>query len=536
VTSRRGLNEQTDYPGTSRSGPAPDMSSPDAAKLRDQQAKVAPDGSDTTSWSPLAQRRRRSLLRRRGALVRRALLATDLVAFSLAFVVAEWLFGVGHTSLDDRLAIRTEFVVFVATLPVWLLVVNLYGLYGRDEERTDHSTADDVVPVFHVVTVGVWLFQGLAWVTGFAQPQFPKLLSFWAGAILLVTAGRLIARQICQRLPSYIQNTLILGLDDVGQLIARKLAQHPEYGLNLVGFVGSGNIQSAQPGQLPTLGTLDKLEEVIHERDVERVIVTCPADGPNGVKTIHRLKKCRVQIDIVPPLFEVVGPGIDIHSIEGVPLIGLPPTRLSRPSLFVKRTIDLVVSVALLVLTAPLFAWIAWRVRRDSRGPIFFRQTRLGLNMHELTMLKFRTMKIDADQDSHREYIKEIMDRGVAPSHNGLFKLERPDEITRFGRWLRKTSLDELPQLINVVKGDMSLVGPRPCLPYEVEHFESHHFERFTVPAGITGLWQVTARARSTFVEALEMDVSYARGWSLGLDLWLLARTPLQLLTQRGTT
>jgi lipopolysaccharide/colanic/teichoic acid biosynthesis glycosyltransferase len=188
------------------------------------------------------------------------------------------------------------------------------------------------------------------------------------------------------------------------------------------------------------------------------------------------------------------------------------------------------------VIAMPLFAWIAWRIRRDSQGPVFFRQTRLAMDMREITMLKFRTMMVDADEDRHRAYIEEIMDKGAAPAVNGLYKLERADEITPFGRFLRKTSLDELPQLINVLRGDMSLVGPRPCLPYEVDHFEPHHFERFSVPAGITGLWQVTARARSTFVEALEMDVAYARGWSLGLDLWLLARTPLQLLTQRGTT
>jgi lipopolysaccharide/colanic/teichoic acid biosynthesis glycosyltransferase len=127
------------------------------------------------------------------------------------------------------------------------------------------------------------------------------------------------------------------------------------------------------------------------------------------------------------------------------------------------------------------------------------------------------------------------MDREATPTAEGIYKLERPDEITRFGRWLRRTSLDELPQLINVIKGEMSLVGPRPCLPFEVEHFQPYHFERFSVPAGMTGLWQVTARSRSTFVEALDMDVAYARDWSLGLDLWLLVRTPLQLLLKRGS-
>ena len=144
-------------------------------------------------------------------------------------------------------------------------------------------------------------------------------------------------------------------------------------------------------------------------------------------------------------------------------------------------------------------------------------------------------MRVDVDEDAHKEFIRATMSSKAGVGTNGLYKLERGGEITAFGAWLRKTSLDELPQLINVLRGEMSLVGPRPCIPYETEHFLPHHHERFLVPAGVTGLWQVTARARSTFGEALDMDVAYARGWSLGLDLKLLVRTPVELLRKRTT-
>jgi lipopolysaccharide/colanic/teichoic acid biosynthesis glycosyltransferase len=175
-------------------------------------------------------------------------------------------------------------------------------------------------------------------------------------------------------------------------------------------------------------------------------------------------------------------------------------------------------------------ALIAVAIRRDSDGPILFRQTRLGMNMREFTILKFRTMRAGTSDVAHRNNVRATMDPRAPAGENGLYKLEPADAVTSIGRWLRKTSLDELPQLINVLRGDMSLVGPRPSLPYEVEYFAPHHHERFLVPAGLTGLWQVTARSRTNWFEALDMDVAYARSWSLRLDLKLLLHTPMKAL------
>ncbi len=237
----------------------------------------------------------------------------------------------------------------------------------------------------------------------------------------------------------------------------------------------------------------------------------------------------------MPRLFDIVGPKIAVHSVEGLPLIGLPPIRMPRSSRLLKRAIDVAGATIGLVLAAPLIAFIALRIRLDSPGPVLFRQPRLGEGRREFEVLKFRTMSAGTRSDEHEEYIARTMSAAAAPEESGLYKLERP-EVTRFGSWLRKTSLDELPQLLNVLRGDMSLVGPRPCIEYETAYFDTHHFDRFSVPAGITGLWQVTARAHSTFGEALDLDVLYARSWTLGLDLKLLARTPVQLLRQRRGT
>jgi len=484
----------------------------------------------------LAHRRRQARPRRRGWLVRRMLVLADLVGLLTAFLLVELLFGTGSGSEDGAQGV-VEFLLLLATLPGWIVMAKLYGLYDQDEERTHHPTTDDFGGVFHLVTLGMWLFFALTWIFGLANPEPPKMIVLWALAVALVTVGRSCARAACRRSITYIQNTIIVGAGDVGQQVARKLLRHPEYGINLVGFVDSRPLPR-QDGleSVALLGPPETLAQLVQLLDVERVIIAFSNDSPEETLQIVRsLNNVEVQIDTVPRLYELVSPSVQIDTLEGLPLIELPPPRLSRSSFLIKRAIDVFGACIGLILTAPLFAYFAWRIKRDSPGPVFFRQTRLGQDQREFTALKFRTMRVDVDTSTHRDYIRQIMDPRVRPTSNGLYK-PGGDAITPFGRFLRRTSLDELPQLLNVLRGDMSLVGPRPCIGYETEHFLPHHFDRFLVPAGITGLWQVTARAHATFGEALDMDVAYARGWSLGLDLRLLCRTPIEAFARRATT
>jgi len=477
----------------------------------------------------------RSDLERRLRLVPRSLMLADLAGLSVAYLLTTLMWGSAGAFGSTR-----EVAVFCATLPCWLVVARVQGLYRADQEQADHSTADDVVGVFHLVTVGVWLLLVASRLTGRTSPGTLALITFWLLAICLLPSGRTVARRLCRRSRAYVQNTLILGAGEVGQLIARKLVMHPEYGLNVVGFIDRD--PKARRGDLPEhlaiLGGPERLAEVVKSLDVERVIIAFSREPERELLALLRqLRAFPVQIDLVPRLFELVGPMVTVHAVEGLALLGLPPNHASTLARATKRALDLVLSAVALAALSPLFAYIAIRIRLDSDGPVFFRQTRLGANMREFTALKFRTMRVDTDPEVHRAAVRESSlpgaDRMAAP---GMYKLDRSDAVTAFGRGLRRTSLDELPQLINVLRGDMSLVGPRPCIPYETENFEPHHMERFTVPQGITGLWQVTARANCTFREALEMDVAYVRGWSLWLDLRLLLRTPLQVLRQRTAT
>ena len=469
-------------------------------------------------------------VRRRGWLVRRALLAADVTALVLAYALAG-LIQPGPGTASTAL----EFGVLLLTIPIWVVAAKLYGLYERDEEHVDHSTVDEVVGVFHLVTLGAWFYFVATWVVGVAN-HVPRLVAFWLFAVVLVTVGRGIARAAARRSSLYLQNTIIIGTGSIGQLAARKLLQHPEYRINLVGFVDTQpRPRRPELQHLALLGPTDRLTELVTLLDVERVIVAfSDASDEELLAMVRELRALGVQIDVVPRLFEIVGPKARIHPFEGLSLVGLPPAKLSRSSRLLKRVVDCVVAGVMLILLAPLMVLIAICVRLDSAGSILFRQRRLGYEMRPFTVLKFRTMRVDTDEMEHRRYVERTMTHEASPNANGLYKLDRSEAITRVGRVLRKTSLDELPQLFNILLGDMSLVGPRPCLDYETEGFAEHHFDRFLVPPGLTGLWQVTARSRSTFGEALDMDVAYVRGWSLGLDLQLLLKTPFSLVRMRA--
>jgi exopolysaccharide biosynthesis polyprenyl glycosylphosphotransferase len=474
--------------------------------------------------------------RERTWLVYRLLIAADVTGLAVAFFTAQTFFGPDASS-GDRVSPAWEALVFVLVLPIWVLTAQLSGLYGRDDRRPDYSTADDVVGVFAVVTVGTWLFWVIAATSNAVSLDAPRMIAFWAMAIPLVVACRVAARAFARRRALLVQRAVVVGTGDVGQLVARKLLRHPEYGIELVGFVDErpGWQDPGLDGH-PIFGPPERVPELVEALQIDRVIVATPTD-PDArlLRIVHRLRATGVQIDLVPHFFEAVDPRVDLHSIETLPLVGLAPVSRSRAARIVKRSLDVVVAGIALLAAAPLFAYVAWRIKRDSAGPVFFRQDRLGLHMQPFTPLKFRTMWTGVDDSRHRDYIRATMRHTAETEASGLYKLERADDVTPFGRFLRRTSLDELPQLVNVLRGEMSLVGPRPCIPYEVESFAPHHFDRFLVPPGITGLWQVAARARATFGEALDMDVAYVRGWSLGLDLRLICRTPLAMVHRPAT-
>jgi exopolysaccharide biosynthesis polyprenyl glycosylphosphotransferase len=478
----------------------------------------------------IIERKRSTTFKRRGWLIRRLLVLADFAGLTSAFLLSELAMGreggrtFGHWS---------EFALFAAFLPMWVVAAKLHGLYDRDEERADYSTTDDLTGVFVLVTLIAWLYVVGAIALGLAIPNIVRLTIFWAAAVPFITLARVVIRAVARRHPVYVQNTVIIGAGDVGQLVARKLLKHPEYGINVVGFLDR-HPTSRRPDveHLPLLGSPEEIRDVVACCKVERVVVAF-ANEPDAafIRVIRTLDDMNVQVDIVPRMFEVVGTGFDARSVEGIPLIGLRPPRLSRSSLFLKRCIDLMIATASLVVLAPVFGVIAALIKLDSPGPVLFRQLRMGAKGQPFFMFKFRTMTVDAE--SRKREVASLNKNAKPGGDSRMFKVVNDPRATDIGRVLRRFSLDELPQLMNVVTGDMSLVGPRPLIIEEDRHVQDWARRRLDIKPGITGPWQVLGRDEIPFGEMVSLDYTYVTRWSLSEDLKLLLRTVPAVVRQR---
>jgi exopolysaccharide biosynthesis polyprenyl glycosylphosphotransferase len=493
--------------------------------------------NDTTA-DILRRRRRTAIVRRRGWLVRRLLLAGDLLGLVAAILLAEWLATPGA---EGAVGAQTEILLFLVSLPGWILVANLYGLYERDEAHADHSTVDELIGVFHMVTVCTAAFGVGAWLAGIAHPHPFKLVIFWLSAIVLVPLARGAARAIARRRMSYLQNAVIVGAGDVGQRVAKKLLLHPEYGINVVGFVDQHPKERHDGLEGVTiLGGPERLGTIIRLLDVERVIVAFSNESREELaELVASLKDFDVQVDIVPRFFEVVGPRATIHALEGLPLVGLRPLRMSRVSIVLKRALDVGIALAVLIAFLPVFAAIAVLIRLGSAGPVIHRDVRIGRNGARFRAFKFRTMYVErgdiTDEALDGTLEKILRDPVAKEEFDRTRKLSRDPRVTPLGKWLRRWSLDELPQFINVIRGDVSLVGPRPITQFEFERYASDStaayrptqmgYWNFNLRPGLTGYWQINGRSSTEYTDRLRLDLLYLTNWSLALDFVILAKT-----------
>lgn len=461
-------------------------------------------------------------LGRRDALTRRLLAVADVIGLALALVAASLIAGIP--------AVREgPFALLAASLPLvpaWVLLFKLYGLYDRDIKRISHATLDDLPWLFHALLVGGLLMWGYFKLVADYQLSFPEGLTFGLAAIVFVSLLRLLVRRDVLRVLGP-ERVMIAGTGAMMTPLLRKISKHPEYGLDPIGLITpTGSEPGARLG-IPVLGSPRTFHDVAAAYAAERVVI-CREDFSEE-QVLEMIQACRglsLKVSLLPDVLEAFGPSVEIDQVEGVTVLGVNPPVLSRTSRMIKRSFDFIVATLLLLVFLPLMALIAVAIKRGSPGPVLFRQERIGRDDRRFQLLKFRTMVEDAEQ--RRE---ELAAESQDPN---WLHLEDDPRVTRVGRLLRHSSLDELPQLWNVVKGEMSLVGPRPLIEEEDRRVDGWMRGRLDLQPGITGLWQVLGRTSIPFDEMVKLDYLYVTNWSLWLDVRLLIRTLPVVLSGRG--
>jgi exopolysaccharide biosynthesis polyprenyl glycosylphosphotransferase len=418
-------------------------------------------------------------------------------------------------------------------LPVYIVAMAMYGLYQRDKRRIRSGAFVDIGPRGHALALGavvtLAISAGVHRFTGSHKIGWVEVVFMSMPAAALVPMARSAVRLASSRRRQPVRTRIvILGSGEVAASLTRRLSRCSD--IRLVGFVDNDPHQ-AQRTLLPSyLGSLDDLPRLCTKAHVDRVLVAfsqSSPEGPEGIAETLRKLPPHVRISVVPRLFELVTWQSQIEELHGLTVMDIAPPSLDVVSRTVKRALDVVVSAALLILTLPLSVVVAALIKWTSPGPVFFRQDRVGYKGRTFQICKFRTMKVGAD-----EVKIDLRDRNEVDGP--LFKLRHDPRVTTVGRLLRTTSLDELPQLINVIRGDMSLVGPRPFVPDESAGIDGWAVRRFEVRPGMTGLWQVSGRNDLPFEELRQLDYSYVASWSLWWDLKILWHTPGSVLRRQG--
>jgi exopolysaccharide biosynthesis polyprenyl glycosylphosphotransferase len=463
--------------------------------------------------SPLAER-----YVARDYVVRRVLAGADILGVLAATALM--------LALSNKERSFDDFAWVLLTIPVWLVVFKLYGLYDRDMKRISHSTVDDLPWLLHALLVGCLLMWLYYYVIPVPKLIFLEVLLFGAFAVVAITLLRAGARRLTKRFQGP-ERVLLIGGGDATDLLLRKMRAHPEYGLEPVALVPSQ--PSSDPLALPQLEDVSvaDLATLLANARVDRIVV-CEAHLGEGelFDLLHRCKELSIKVSILPALFNALGPSVEVDDVEGVTVLGINPPVLSKSSWLIKRSLDVFGSALLLVLCSPFIVLAAVSIKLDSRGPVFFKQQRIGKGGRPFELLKFRTMVVGAEHQT-----AELLCESTDPD---WLKLDYDPRITRVGKFLRLFSLDEMPQMWNVLKGEMSLVGPRPLIESEDRRIDGWARSRVDLTPGITGLWQVLGRTNIPFEEMIKLDYMYVTNWSLWTDIRLILKTLPVVITRQG--
>lgn len=423
-------------------------------------------------------------------------------------------------------------------LAIWPPILFVFSVYDGLSNRT---LRQELRNVFVAIVVAALTLAGILFLT-YRQVSRVLFLLFILLDLGLLLGSRVLwwgyRRWTAGSRPKVRYPVLVVGGQAAGKQVIDELQRFSGSNHVLVGYVDE--VEEPSIGALPYLGVPDKIPELVSVHAVSDAVVVLPLAAHEQLVAVCRmLQEIRVRVHVVPDLFALAFPSASLEGFGGIPVISLGTPGLRAWARIRKRVFDLVVAVATLAILWPVILLIAVAIKLDSRGPIFFKQNRIGENGEPFTILKFRTMRPDADSRAHCEHVTRLITENLTPddldgsAHRGL-KMANDDRVTRIGKLLRRTSIDELPQLFNVVRNDMSLVGPRPLTEYEFALFKDWHCRRHDGPAGITGPWQAYARNQVSFDEMVRMDIDYFDKASAWVDLKILVKTTWSVLTGRG--
>ena len=468
--------------------------------------------------------RRQSSGRQSGFVLNATMVAfIDVLLINLGFFIA-W-YARYRLELGAEIAVEnfvewsTYSSIQLALTGVLLIVYRLQGLYRL---RRGAGWVDEMGIVFNGTLVGIAIMiVGVFYLRPFG---LSRLIFVYAGIAIIVLLGiaRLFERYYQAQLRRRgvgLQQIIVVGTGSLGRLIMQNLVAQPELGYQIVGFVDDERAEDIGP--FPALGRPEDVPALVDRLDIDEVIIALPSS--DHVRISHLLIACaerEIGVRVVPDFYDLSINQVDIVDVNGVPLIGLRQAQLSGGNLVLKRAIDVALSSLAILVLSPLLAVIAVLIRIDSPGGVFVRQRRIGYEGRPFTFFKFRSMFENSDA-----MLGKVLHLDQARSGGRIFKSKNDPRRTRVGRWLRRLSFDELPQFWNVLRGDMSLVGPRPPFEHEVEKYEDWHRRRLDVLPGITGMWQVSGRSNLTFDEMALLDIWYIENWTIGLDFKIMVRT-----------
>lgn len=463
-----------------------------------------------------------------------ALLINDFLAISLAFWLAfevrfEMSLGIFYQNLRINLAYYQGLVLFL--IPAWLLIFYWLGLYDRQKLL---GGTQEYSRVFNGSTIGIFLVISIGFLATDLVFARGWLLLAWLFAFLFSASGRFTLRRVVYALRKqgyFLVPAVIIGANNEGISLAEQLMMWKTSGFHILGFVDKKlPVGTSLINDLPVLGNVDQLDEIIQRYGVEEIILASSAISSRD-KMLDIFQRYgvsgNVNVHMSSGLYEIITTGLTVKEFAYVPLVGVNKVRLNRFDQLLKFILDYAIVIPAMLFLLPMMAGIALAVKIDSPGPAIYRRRVLGINGRQFDAYKFRTMHLNGDEilKAHPEMQAEL-------AHN--FKLKNDPRVTRVGKLIRKWSLDELPQFINVLKREMSLVGPRIITPEEVAKYKKWDINLMTVRPGITGLWQVSGRSDVTYDERVRLDMHYIRNWSIWLDIQLLFRTLPAVIKKRG--